>query len=185
MRAVSRAHIWRVGMRASGPCDPVIDGVTFSGVVDSKAEQRVDELFELDQKDRQTEPIDWSRVSRADRERRREVLELLQAGRVNGAESLYAAAFIFQHGDCPDHYRLANELAKRSIEAGYDRARWIYAATLDRYLLSTGERQKFGTQYLVVRGRWQLQPLDPATTDEERALYHVPPLVEIRAREGQ
>ena len=171
-------------MQASGPCDPIIEGVTFSGVDDPEAERRVEELFGADQADRQAEPIDWNRVSRADGERRRELLGLLQAGRVNRPEGLYLSAFVFQHGDCPDHYRFAHDLAKRSMDAGYDRARWIYAATLDRYLLSKGERQKFGTQYRVVRGKWQLQPYDPATTDEERALYHVPTLAEIRSREG-
>ena len=54
---------------------------------------------------------------------------------------------------------------------------WIYAATLDRYLLSVAEKQKFGTQYTSSDGcTFALEPYDPTTTDEARAEYGVPPL---------
>ncbi len=76
------------------------------------------------------------------------------------------------------NFELANQLAERAIELGEDDARWLYAATLDRYLTSQGKPQKYGTQYQNVDGKWVLLPVDPATTDEERAEYRVPPLQE-------
>jgi hypothetical protein len=62
------------------------------------------------------------------------------------------------------------------METGYSDALWIYAATLDRYLMSLGEPQKFGTQYTQMDGEFKQYPVDPATTDAERARYNVPPL---------
>lgn len=109
-------------------------------------------------------------------------MRYLEAGRITSAESLYYAAFIFQHGDCPDHYKLANRLAGRALDLGYADARWIFAATLDRYRLSQGQPQRFGTQYVSRDGcTYVLEPVDPKTTDALRARYNVPPLAEAKA----
>jgi hypothetical protein len=45
-----------------------------------------------------------------------------------------------------------------------------------------GLPQKYGTQYRSVGGRWVLYPVDPATSDEERARWDVPPLAEALRR---
>nr|WP_240978687.1 energy transducer TonB [Longimicrobium terrae] len=66
---------------------------------------------------------------------------------------------------------------------GNDRARWLAAASLDRWLLSTGQPQRYGTQYLEQGGRTYLQPIDStAVTDEERRRAGVETLDGIRAR---
>lgn len=71
----------------------------------------------------------------------------------------------------------ADECAKKAVDLGDDTARWLYAATLDRYLLSIDKPQKFGTQFKnTLEGNPELGPVDPNTSDEERAEYHVPPL---------
>ena len=63
---------------------------------------------------------------------------------------------------------------------GDGRSKWLYAATLDRWLLSTGKPQKFGTQFRKEKnGDWELaQPIDKTVTDTKRAQYNVPPLSE-------
>lgn len=48
--------------------------------------------------------------------------------------------------------------------------------------MSLGRPQKYGTQYTLVDGRYALYPVDPATTDAERAQYDVPALAEAQAR---
>jgi hypothetical protein len=54
---------------------------------------------------------------------------------------------------------------------------------MDRYLLSNGKLQKFGTQMVqTIDGRRSLQPVEPTTTDEERLKYGVPSLVELERR---
>ncbi len=99
--------------------------------------------------------IDWDVVSREDRKRRTEVMGYLSEGKINDANSLYYAAVIFQHGNCPEHYKLANLLAEKAMQMGHNGARWLYAATLDRYHMSLGKPQKFGPP-VYERGRRQM-----------------------------
>jgi hypothetical protein len=49
------------------------------------------------------------------------------------ARIYYDAAFIFQHGEAADDYLFAH-VAMDAVIKGYDTAKWIAAATLDRYL---------------------------------------------------
>ena len=138
---------------------------------------RMSDLFLEDQALRlgieREEPGD---VEQADLYRRVEVLGYIRDRKLNSPKGLVWAAFIFQHGNCPDHYLFANKLAKAALDAGDEDARWIYAATLDRYLMSLNQPQKYGTQFTFVDGTYQLYQVDPATTDAERAAYNVPPL---------
>lgn len=145
---------------------------------DSNVSLRIAALFAADQAARQLPGTDPQKLDSADMERRIEVLEYLQNGETFSSRDLVYAAYIFQHGACPEHYQLANRLAQVPLDAGEPEARWLYAATLDRYLMSLGEPQKFGTQYTWIDGAFQLYPVDPATTDAERAQYDVPPLSE-------
>lgn len=108
--------------------------------------------------------------------RRVDVLNYVRNGDIHSPKNLVYAAFIFQHGNCPDHYLLANKLSRKALGAGDEEARWIFAASLDRYLMSLGEPQKYGTQYTWTRDGFGLYPVDPNTTDSERAQYNVPPL---------
>jgi hypothetical protein len=54
---------------------------------------------------------------------------------------------MFQHGDSSDDYLLAHVLAIAAVSRDYKNARWIAAATLDRYLQSVKQPQVFGTQF--------------------------------------
>jgi hypothetical protein len=149
---------------------------------DQAISARIAALYQADQAARSSPTGAGEELFEADRQRRVEVLGYLEAGQVQTTPNLVQAAFIFQHGNCPEHYLLANRLAQIAMEAGDPEARWIYAATLDRYLMHQGMPQKYGTQYTVVYGRYELYPVDPATTDAERALYNVPPLAAAQAR---
>jgi hypothetical protein len=90
---------------------------------------------------------DWQKeVPKRDETRREQARTLLsQPGR--SGEDYYYAAFIFQHGQKADDYLFAHILATESMALGYGRAKWITAATLDRYLQQIGQKQVFGTQY--------------------------------------
>lgn len=179
------------------PCDPVIENVRFDGLPDAKVSERLKTLFDEDQRFA-SEPVDWTDpervlgelgpdfIKQADHEaqhRRIQVLRLLQEGKITQAEDLYHAAMIFQHGTCADHFKLANELAERSKTLEHQPARWLYAASRDRYLLSISHPQQFGTQlhWDKIRG-WYMPALDFHTTDEDRAQYDVPPIAELWQR---
>jgi hypothetical protein len=143
--------------------------------------RRLRELFEQDQADRAGGRLHPGADQRDDR-RRAEVEALLDAGAATEAEDLYHAAMVFQHGGRRDHYRRAHELAARAAELGHRPARWLAAAAEDRWLMAAGRPQRYGTQYRSQGDRWELWPVDPATTDAERAEWDVPPLAEARRR---
>jgi hypothetical protein len=162
--------------------DEALRATAPGGAYDRAVSARVAALYLADQAARALPAGAGPEIAEADRQRRVEVLGYLEAAQVQTPRDLVYAAFIFQHGNCPAHYLLANRLAQIALEAGDPEARWIYAATLDRYRMSRGEPQQYGTQYTLVDGRYALYPVDPATTDEERAQYDVPPLAEAQAR---
>ena len=170
------------------PCDPGVSGVIFGHDASDAVSARLAILFEQDEAREKNAPnaaasskvsrAYWKKVVTEDQRRQLEVMGYLQKGELNSANDLYHSAMIFQHGNCPEHFKLANSLAEKAMERGSDGARWLYAATLDRYLMSQGKPQKFGTQFVTVgkTGTWELYDCDPTTTDEERARYKVPSL---------
>jgi len=164
-------------------CDPPVAPILLAEQETPLITTRMQALFAADQVARQSPAIDWARVSQEDRQRRHETLHYLTTGQISAPESLYFAAFIFQHGNCPQHYELAHELAELALDGGYVQAGWISAASLDRSLMSRGLPQKYGTQYIAYDdGPLKLYEYDPGTTDEERAAYGVPPLRELLRR---
>jgi hypothetical protein len=113
-----------------------------------------------------------------DLERRERVMELVAANKLNTAEDYYRAAHIMNHGDTVDDARNAHQLALRSTELGHGPARWLAAATYDRWQMYQGKPQKYGTNYVYDGIRDRLWDVDPKTTYEERAKWDVPPLAE-------
>lgn len=120
-------------------------------VQSSAAAATIKQLFDADQKDRQGAmsftPEQWKQMAARDAERRREAHKLLDAGALKTGEDFEDASFIFQHGDAPQDYLLAHILAMAAMGKGDAQARWIAAATLDRYLQTIKQPQVFGTQY--------------------------------------
>ena len=72
---------------------------------------------------------------------------LLAGGELKTANDFEEAAFIFQHVEDAEHCLFAHVLAMEAVVKGDASARWIEAATLDRYLQLIKQRQVFGTQY--------------------------------------
>jgi hypothetical protein len=130
-------------------------------------------MFEADQSSRREQRMSIE----DDHARLRRVLEMLERGELRTPSEYYHAAMVLQHGQAREHYHLAFELARRAADAGRDRARWLAAAALDRWLMSAKLPQKFGTQFRrTALGAWELWAVDPATTDEERDEWDVPHL---------
>ena len=65
---------------------------------------------------------------------------------VKTADDYAAASLIYQHGDTPDHYFQAFIWAMRAVELGQDGQKGLVAVTIDRYLVSIGKKQLFGSQ---------------------------------------
>lgn len=114
-----------------------------------------------------------------DAENLKRTSELLEKGALNAGVDYYYAAFIFQHSSKPEDFLKAHHLAVISISKGYD-ARWISAATLDRFLQAVGRQQIYGTQYRANEvGKYVRQPVELGiVNDAERAQLNVPALSE-------
>jgi hypothetical protein len=146
---------------------------------------RLREIWQADQKERfamigNDNPSRETLMTlrRDDSLRRIEIYGMLKAKALHIGTDFERAALILQHGDDTADYRTAHELALEAIVLGDTNAKWLAAATLDRYLMRLGKPQKYGTQFRtnIMTGAVELYPVDPSTTDEERARWHVPAL---------
>lgn len=119
-------------------------------------------VFQADQKDRESvyhTPEALASLKGRDHERTRQAYELLRAGRLKTPSDLYHAAVVLQHGSVPSDFLTAHRLAFLSALMGHKTSRWLTAATLDRYLMSLGVGQVYGTQFELdpKEGKYQLK----------------------------
>lgn len=125
-------------------------------------------------------------VRENDQRRRERVRQILAEGGAKAGDDYFHAAMVFQHGEVPDDYKLAKELAEKAFELNpkLGIARWLSAAAHDRWLWMTGKPQQYGTQFKKAQdGSWTMDPIDEtAVTDEQRRQLNVPPLAESKKR---
>lgn len=142
------------------------------------------EIYKADQADRQTQPIDWNIVSKRDSLREVRIYELLDSSKVRTSLDYHNAAMIFQHGRDSVAYGMAVKLMKKSIELDSTANKWLLAAAIDRYLLSKGEPQIYGTQYWKMKDQpWELREIDTTKiTDAERIEYGVETLAQQKEK---
>lgn len=152
--------------------------------------KNIKDAYTKDQKDRTN--INWdnseetTNLSNNDLKRRIYAKYLLENELLKTKHDYYYAAMIFHHSNDVSDLALAVSLSHLSMELGSLDGRWLYARSLDRFLLKIGRPQKFGTQFDKRNGKWVLCKYDKTTTDKERKLYDVPSLAyqkNIRAKE--
>ncbi len=142
------------------------------------------EIYNADQADRQTQPIDRGIVSKRDSLREVRIYELLDSNKVRTSLDFHNAAMIFQHGRDSVAYGMAVKLMRKSIELDSTANKWLLAAAIDRYLLSKGEPQIYGTQYWKMKDQsWELGEIDTTKiTDAERIEFGVETLAQQREK---
>ena len=149
----------------------------------------LERMFQEDQADRKPglHGIDWSVVKPRDDARLQRTRELYAAGALRTGPDWLHAALILQHSSEADDYLLAHEMCVAALALGEKGARWLVAATEDRFLMAIGRKQRFGTQYQPASepGKFQLAPTDPQVTDELRVALGAPPLGVAKATEGR
>ena len=124
------------------------------------------ETFQEDQKDRERvydAPSDIVKLKDRDAARRKRIIVMMELGEVKTKNDLYHAAVIFQHGELASDFLTAHRLATLAALLGHRTARWLVAASLDRYLMRIGHPQIYGTQfeYNALERRYQLKlPLE-------------------------
>ncbi|HEY4563337.1 MAG TPA: hypothetical protein VIJ36_10180 [Thermoanaerobaculia bacterium] len=162
------------------------DGVkTRSDAHEATLNPELAHLTAEDQKDREAgDKIDWTVVAKRDAERLKRAREIAAAGGLHQADDYFNAALILQHSDKTEDYAQAHQWCLKAVELDPESsdARWLAAATQDRWLMNQGKPQLYGTQFKKVNGRWILWEVDPSVTDEERARWEVPTLAQARQR---
>jgi hypothetical protein len=148
-------------------------------------------MMDEDQADRTPDDpksIDWKIVGPRDAARLKRVKELYAQNQLKTGRDYYHAAMILQHGDVADDFLLAHELCVAAISKGEERAKWLAAASEDRFLMNIGRPQRFATQFRcdgLPNCKYQLYKTDEGVTDELRSVLNVPSLVEAKAREAK
>ena len=170
----------------AGSCLPSLKGLMIPSDVSSQKpnpalSKRLAAIAEQDQAPRLGKP-DPDGVH-GDQIRREKLLPLIpQAVTV---EDFTNIALVFQHGDCIQHFMLANKLAsiaigiedRSKVKTKFIDPRNLYALTLDRALMYSKKAQKYATQYSSWKNNCiRLYVVDTRTTDSERAQFGVPSL---------
>ena len=138
-------------------------------------------LFDTDQADRMALHGNWDNQEVTQRMAENDSRRLQRAGEIyeqykSGSVSLTDSekvqlAFLFQHSHSTDDYWKAHELGEAAGEEG----KWIAAAAEDRWLLSKGEKQKWGTQFLNdTEQASMLTDEESGITDEMRREREIP-----------
>jgi hypothetical protein len=105
-------------------------------------------IYETDQSDRFNGR--WLVDPERDRVRLERVKTLYHSGQITQPTDKFLAAFIFQHANCADEYQIAYELANAAAEQAVAEAQWLAQAAYDRWQLSLGNQQTYGTQLFPV-----------------------------------
>lgn len=145
-------------------------------------------MHQEDQADRKpgAHGIDWAVVKPRDDARLARVRELYASGALRTGTDWLHAAMILQHGNEAEDFLLAHEMCVAALALGEPGAKWLAAASEDRFLRKIGRKQRFGTQYEAAEpARFELAPTDSGVTDALRAALGAPSLAEAKARESR
>ncbi|MBL7670315.1 MAG: hypothetical protein JNM39_07495 [Bdellovibrionaceae bacterium] len=137
--------------------------------------EEIQALAKSDQLDRQSpmESINWSKVLAQDELRRKRIGEIFGEGCLTSADDYSAAALIYQHGIVPDHYFQAFLWSKKAFELGNSWEGHSIANGIDRYLVSIGYKQIFGTQFSQGSSTklWCIEPIEESFPESKRVQY--------------
>jgi hypothetical protein len=141
---------------------------------------------QADRKPKDAKTVDWLVVYQKDDARRKRVLELYVSGGLKAGRDYVHAGLIQQHGLRPEDYLLCHELCVAAVFrfGGNGKADWVMlakhlaAASEDRFLLSIGRAQRFGTPGVQLDKREDV-------THELRKMYDNPQLAQTEEGETE
>jgi hypothetical protein len=144
------------------------------------------DLFSADRDERTYHPEygtpEYWLLREQDAQRRKRLKAIIESSGLKEPEDYYHAAWILNHGESVEEIWQGHILAQEAVKLGLGRARWLAAATYDRWLMYQGKPQKYGTQIVPDGKRQRVWDVEPATTDAERAEWDVPSLAEMERR---
>ena len=142
------------------------------------------DLYNNDQNERRANDIDWYKLYVNDSLRRIKVKKFLVSGKIKTGKDYSRAAMIFQHGIDSTDYKLAVNFMEIAIQKDSTINKWLLAAATDRYLLSIGKPQIYGTQYTKTKFKpWIMRNYDTTkVSDKERLKYGVGTLAQQKEK---
>lgn len=144
---------------------------------------QLEELYIQDKRDRELYDIgkiSLERLLELDKERLAILKKILPQLDTEEIWNCHYACLLLMHSHSKNDLEKAHQLAAKAVELGSTVTKWLYAASLDRMLISKGKKQKYGTQYDIASKK--ILPYDRNTTDEEREEYGVSPIKELLKR---
>jgi hypothetical protein len=119
-------------------------------------------------------------MAKHDLERRKRVGEILGEGCFKSADDYAAAYIVYQHGNTPDQYYQAFLWSKKALELGKSHMKSDVAMAVDRYLVSIGHKELFGTQasQATLGGCWCIQPVEDSFPASIRSEYRGGPVAD-------
>ena len=152
---------------------------------DTEVSEELARLFKEDQSDRMPQPpgqIDWSVVGPRDAVRLARVKQFYHGQVLQTGMDFYHAAMILQHAHMPEDFLLAHEFCVVAVSRGVEQAKWLAAASEDRFLMNMEQPQRFGTQYRIDGrdGRWSLYEVSAEVEDSLRSAFDVPSLFQAQ-----
>lgn len=151
--------------------------------------EELSRLYTEDQADRMPKDgkIDWKTVGPRDAKRLARVHEMYQANQLATGADYYHTAMVLQHSHVANDFMLAHELCVVAIGKGEERAKWLAAASEDRFLMNIGRPQRFGTQYRSngPNDPVKLYKVEDGVTDALRQAFKAPTLEKAKEREAE
>ena len=109
-----------------------------------------------------------------DLKRRMRVGEIFGEGCLKSADDYASAFIVFQHGNTSGQYFQAFVWSKEALLMGSAQVSKVdVAMAIDRYLVSTGHKELFGTQASRphLNGCWCIQPIEDSFPETIRSEY--------------
>jgi|GEM_PF-4177638 len=104
------------------------------------------ELIEISKNDQADRTSPNPEMTSNDIKRRARVAKIAAEACLKDKNDYFTAAVVFQHGSLPEHYMQAITYANKSMELGHPVGESLRLAAIDRYLMSLGHKQIFGSQ---------------------------------------
>jgi hypothetical protein len=121
------------------------------------------------------------RAAQEHNERADSVREIVEKHGVSTKEDTFQASVILVGTSRIPDMDLAETLARQSAQLGEPRGLRVAAEAIDKRAMLQGRPQKYGTQFIFeyVLDKWSLYPIDPMSTDEDRAAMGVPTYAQL------
>lgn len=183
------AEVFAASLAPEPSADVTVKTVTVTPLAElpltaEEVSAEVARLFAEDQSDRLNTPINWEEVWPRDVLRLARVKQLYHGQALQSGQDYFHAAMVLQHSGSADDYLLAHEFCVVAISLGVEQAKWLAAASEDRFLQNIGRLQRFGTQYRrdSADSPWTPGEISPEVEDSLCRALNVPPRFQAEAQ---